>query len=167
MCMDNRDQLIVDNMKLVYFALHKYYPKRFAYDEDLIQCGMIGLCEAADKYDPEMGAFTTFAIRGIRNRISYELKLRRKHVGQVSLSQPISGDAENDLTLEDVLPGDEDVEFIDIETMLSILSPREREVAELRLSGLNGKEISKQIGCSHETPRQVCQRIKKKWRKYI
>ena len=47
--MMNRGEFIEQNINLVYVVIREYYPM-FISDEDIIQCGMLGLCKAADKW---------------------------------------------------------------------------------------------------------------------
>lgn len=55
---DAQRKLVEDNIGLVYNQVHK----RGIVDEDLIQEGMIGLCNAARFYSPEFGVkFSTYA----------------------------------------------------------------------------------------------------------
>lgn len=82
----SRDDLIVENMPLVYFCLNKYYPS-FRNDEDLVQCGMIGLIEAVDNRDNAKHKFSTYAMSIIRNHMAKELKRRVEEPKTVSLDQ--------------------------------------------------------------------------------
>lgn len=69
------DKLITENIKLVYFLIHKYYPK-YIKDEDVIQSGKLGLVQAAKHYDKEKGKFSTYASVIICREIGKELKKR-------------------------------------------------------------------------------------------
>ena len=76
-----KQQLIEDNMGLVYSLILREYPT-YIQDEDIIQCGMLGLCQAADKFDESKGfKFAGFAWFCIRNEIIRELNKRSKHQG--------------------------------------------------------------------------------------
>src|ERR1043165_1219541 len=46
--------------------------------EDLVQAGCIGLMEAAKRYDPERGAFSTYAVPWIRKYMTLELQENRR-----------------------------------------------------------------------------------------
>lgn len=65
-----RNQLIEDNVRLVYYAAKKY--QRNSPDwEDLVQAGMEGLCTAAARFDPEKGfAFSTYAVSYIKGHMN-------------------------------------------------------------------------------------------------
>ena len=46
--MNDRKKFIEENVNLVYVIVREYYPT-FIFDEDVIQCGMVGLCKAANE----------------------------------------------------------------------------------------------------------------------
>ena len=52
------ETLFHENIKLIYWLIRKYYPQ-YIYDDDVIQCGMIGLWKASKSYDPEKSQFAT------------------------------------------------------------------------------------------------------------
>ncbi len=63
-----REMLIASNLRLVVFVAKKYYG--LGIDElDLIQYGNIGLMRAIETFDPERGAFSTYAYHWIRQAI--------------------------------------------------------------------------------------------------
>ena len=72
MCM-TKQQLIEDNLNLVYALISREYPT-YLHDEDIIQTGMLGLCKAADKWDEKRGTFSNFAWCCIRHEIIKEFK---------------------------------------------------------------------------------------------
>ena len=80
------DELITQNMPFVYYLIHKYYPG-YAKDEDIIQCGMLGLVKACQKYDPDKGKLSTYADKFIRHEINVELRDREKHKNVISLTE--------------------------------------------------------------------------------
>lgn len=78
------DDLIIKNIPLAYHIIHKEYPT-YSKDEDVIQSAMVGLCKAANKFDPDRGKFSTYASRVIKSEIARELRLRRNDSQNVSL----------------------------------------------------------------------------------
>ena len=74
--MSDIEQLITNNIPLVYHIIHKDYPW-YSHDEDIIQCGMVGLCTAANKFDPTRGSFSTYARKFIHGEICRELDKRK------------------------------------------------------------------------------------------
>lgn len=161
----SRDELITENMNLVHATLHRYYPT-FAYDDDLIQCGMLGLVRAADTYDASKSKFSTYATRVIVNELRKEFRQRFKPRETVSLSQEIElGD--DKVTLEDSLCGDEDIEYVDKETLLAGLTETERKVMDLTAEGFTQREIATKIGCTQPTVGHIIRKIKWKWSKLL
>lgn len=157
MCTVNRQQLIEDNINLVYFVVHTYYPT-FANDEDIIQCGMLGLCLAADAWDAEQGAFSTFATRCISNQIIKEFRARKKHNGVLSLDYEYKdGDGEG-ATLADITIGTPDVDWADIDGLYDILTEKERTIIDLRRNGVTQREIADRIGMSQQ---MVCTHLRR------
>lgn len=72
-----RDKLIIDNLSLVKYVVGKImvYLPSFVDKEDLIEYGIIGLIEAAEKYDPKNNTkFGTYAISRIRGAILDHLR---------------------------------------------------------------------------------------------
>ena len=139
-----KQQLIEDNMKLVYSLIRKEYPTYIG-DEDLVQSGMLGLCQAAEQYDPSRTKFSTFAYICIRNAIRNELKSRTKHQGILSLDYEIKGDG-GTTTFGDTIVGDEDVIYVEVNTEL--LTDREKQILELFQTGLCQTDIAKQLRIS-------------------
>lgn len=164
----DKSKLVTDNINLVYYVLHKYYPYSTT-DEDLIQAGMVGLCVATERYNEELGKFSVYAVKGIRNYMNLELKNRKKFANQVSLSTEVKlGEGEDGaITLEDILPGDEDIDFVDYDAYLDKLTETEKQVVELRQLGYTFLDISKKLGVSRQTACDIGRRIKLKWSKLV
>lgn len=81
------DDLILENMNLVYYILQHDYPA-YAHDEDLIQCGLMGLVEAARNFNPDKGQFKSYARKCIHGTIKKELSYRNRNAA-LSLEQMI------------------------------------------------------------------------------
>lgn len=81
--MKDKKNFIEENLGLVYLIIREYYPA-FISDEDIVQCGMVGLCKAANKWE-KRGKFSSFARKIILDEIRTELKLRGKISSEISL----------------------------------------------------------------------------------
>lgn len=136
-------KLVEDNMNLVYWLISKEY-STYIKDEDLIQCGMLGLCIAAEKYDESKGKFSTFAVQGIRNEIRSEFRRRNRHQGVWSLDYEVNGQNGEKTTFGDYVVGDEDVLYIDY--CDEQLSPLQRNIVTLLKQGKSTKEIAETLG---------------------
>lgn len=70
---ESRNKLITSNLKFVITCAKKYIGLGVPLI-DLVQGGMVGLCIAVDKYDPDRGySFITFAVWYIRREILREI----------------------------------------------------------------------------------------------
>lgn len=161
----SKEELVVEHINLVYSVIHKLFPNCI-HDEDIVQIGRLGLCEAAERWDESKSQFSTFAWTVIANEIRDEFKRRNADKKTCSLSNPIMSDGESDvLTYEDVIQGDDDVGYCDEEGYYAVLTDREREIADLLRSGLTVPQIAVKLKYSGETINKLRRRIVLKWRK--
>jgi RNA polymerase sigma factor FliA len=75
--LDDRSQLIRDNMPLVELVVQRMVPQvpSFMTKEDMISAAMVGLIDAANKFDPGKGVkFRTFAEYRVRGAILDEMR---------------------------------------------------------------------------------------------
>ena len=139
-----KQQLIEDNMGLVYSLILREYPT-YIQDEDIIQCGMLGLCQAADKFDESKGfKFAGFAWFCIRNEIIRELNKRSKHQGVLSLDYEYTDKFGEKFPYSDLIVGDEDVMYID--DCEHQLTPLQKQIVSLLKKGVKSKEIARVLG---------------------
>lgn len=167
------EELYSRNEPLVRWTIKKYYPD-FMDDEDLMQEGRIGLWRACLAYDEKKGLkFSPVAVSYIRNalRHGYE-KLYGRSLGKrrllwsvQSLYEPVAYDKK--LLLQDVIPGDADVVFLDISGALNQMSERDRKILYLSIGGFSQKEIAKRVHVSERTIYRVIQIAKRIFRAYI
>ena len=101
-----RQTLVEHNLRLVtHIAKTYYHPKVELLD--LIQEGNLGLIEAVDRFNPEMGhRFSTFAVWWIRKRI---LRYLGKSEDLVRLDTPIKGEEGEALCLGDTIMDEENI----------------------------------------------------------
>lgn len=156
----NRQQLIEENMKLVYSVVTKEYPT-YIHDDDIIQSGMLGLCKAAESWDESKSKFSTYAWRCIRNEINREFINRKPYNKVLSLDKPIG----EDTTLGDVLVGEDDVWCVD-DRFYEELTSDEQTVLRLDNMGFSTDEITERSGLGIQTVRKLLRTIRLKWRKF-
>ncbi len=146
--------------------------------QDLIQEGMIGLFKAVRDYDAGRDAcFFTFAQLCVsRNIFTAVQKSGRKKNAPLNYYVSIYGQETTDDTglgigsikdnPENIMISKERLEQVEqaIETELSSL---ERQVIELRMTGMGYDEISRVLGRDSKSVDNALQRIKSKLRKYI
>ena len=160
-----RQKLVEDNMGLVYHIVNRYYPT-FINNEDVIQSGMLGLCQAADTFDESKGvAFSSYACKCISTEIIKEFERMRKHNGVMSLDAGrFSSDDEDAKTVADFVIGEDDVDYFDCTEFYNQLTDADKEIVDLRRFGLSGVEIAKIRGCSQQAVSKHLTRLRHKWR---
>ena len=162
MNMEARNKLIEDNMSLVYWLIHRYYPT-YSRDEDIVQCGMIGLVRAADIYDETRGKFSSLATTCVLNEIRLELKRRRREDGVVSLDSP--GNGEENASLMSVVSGTPDVDVDVVFLYGSTLNDREKLVLTTVARGSTPSELARQLGLTQQAVSKTYRKALKKIRK--
>jgi len=163
----DREKLILDNMRLVYFMYEKLQKNDITvrYKEDLISEGMVGLCKAANSYDPDRGVrFTTYSSMCIRNEMLMFLrKLNRQVNAEVSLQDTIGYDADGrELTYEDIIEDESqspDHFLADAiaKEFTEQQKPLDREILKALQSGHKQSEIGEMLGIKQPT---VCRHIR-------
>ena len=158
-----RQLLIEHNLRLVVY-IAKRFENTGAGLEDLVSIGTIGLIKAINTFRSDKNIkLATYASRCIENEI---LMYLRKHSGErleLSIDEPLNTDWDgNELLLSDILGNDEDSIASELEKReerrllrraVAGLSPREREIIELRY-GMRGereltqKEVADRLGIS-------------------
>ena len=150
-------------MKLVYSVVNREYPA-FATDEDIIQSGMLGLCKAADKWEPDKSTFTTFAWRCIKTHIQDEFRSRAKHNGVLSLEYEVTvGKSPCDtVMLKDTIVGDDDVDYIDPDDGIDFtkLNPKQQEIFRLKKEGKTNREVVDALGVTRQYVSSTLRKIR-------
>ena len=152
--------------------------------DDLIQEGMLGLFKAVRDYDCGRDAsFRTFAQLCVTRQLYTAVKAssRKKHIPlntAISLSRPVREDGEEDEEFLDCLEADassnpevyligqEEMERLE-EKIEKELSPFEKQVLELHLTGMGYVEIAHVLNRDEKSTDNALQRIRtklKKWR---
>ena len=177
-----KNKLIEHNLRLVVFLAKKY--DNTATDlEDLVSIGTIGLIKAVNTYRLDKNIkLATYASRCIDNEILMYLRKTKRKKGEISFEDSLSYDADgNELHLEDVLGTDKDIvtkgldDELDKNIMLeeiAKLSPRDREIIELRY-GLNNKnemtqkDVASLLGISQSYISRIEKKVIKKLKNII
>ena len=159
--MSNPSDLIKQNTKLVYYIISHEYPT-YLNDDDLVQAGMLGLCEAANRFDETKSAFGTFAGNWIRGEIKKEFVRRKKNSGVWSTDRMMGGDDDDGTTLEELLGREDDTTYLNIEDFRDTLHTHEQMVFDLRNEGLNTEEIATKTGRNIQTIQRITRNIRRK-----
>lgn len=125
------DQLIADNMGLVYQQLHKLNRIN---DDDAYSYAMEGLFKAASTFDPERGIqFSTYATTCIYNALMMYMRSVRKngHLVIVSYNAPIDDSDDDSDEMSELIAASESPEdaFIRQEKIEFIVDTVERLIA--------------------------------------
>ncbi len=158
-----RDELITHNLRLVVYLAKKYEGSGVP-SEDMVSIGTIGLIKAVNTFTPERSIkLATYASRCIGNEILMYLRKSSNRRQEASIDEPLNIDGDgNELLLSDVLSSEEnqvgqrleqDAERASLRRSVEQLSPRERQIMELRFGLLDGvertqKEVADAIGIS-------------------
>jgi RNA polymerase sigma factor (sigma-70 family) len=180
--LEAREYLIIKNEGLIIKAMRACMGRGVEY-EDLLSAGRMGLLRAIKSYDPEKGAFNTYAYFWIQQYTSRELADTSRLVRlpthifsrtkttekKISFDSEIAPDSET--TLLEIFPGEKDVNlksfenellFKKIRKIIATLKQRERRVITLRY-GLDlrkprmrtYREVGAILGLSHESIRLI------------
>lgn len=169
-----KQKLIEHNLRLVVYIARRFENTGVNL-EDLISIGTIGLIKAIGTYRRDKNIkLATYASRCIENEILMYIRKTASQKAEVSLDEPINMDYDgNELLLSDILGTEEDVvtgrldDDVDLSLLrqsLARLSPRERQIINLRF-GLNGekemtqKEVAQLLGISQSYISRLEKRI--------
>ena len=169
-----RDDLITHNLRLVVY-LSKKFETSGVPSEDIISIGTIGLIKAVNTFTPERKIkLATYASRCIGNEILMYLRKASNRRQEASIDEPLNVDSDgNELLLSDVLGSDEnqvglrleqDAERSTLRQSVNRLSPREKQIMELRFGLVDGvertqKEVADAIGISQSYISRLEKRI--------
>lgn len=150
---DSQRKLVEDNMRLVPWVITHLY--HVPVTEDLLSCGYLGLCAAAQDFDPERRAkFSTYAVCRIRNCLTKELRSLKSDTVCVPLESDsiVDEGAEQSLDLVDTLLSFEEVIRCVITLLLGGYS--QTQIAQhlgvdRRALGRQLKSVREEIRCSN------------------
>ena len=149
---DIRQLLIERNLRLVVYIARKFENTGVGL-EDLISIGTIGLIKAVGTYQPAKNIkLATYASRCIENEILMHLRKTSSQKLELSFDEPLNVDWDgNELLLSDILGTEHDTVSQHLEeevnrsllySAMAKLTPRERELMEMRFGLKNGKEMT-------------------------
>lgn len=168
-----RAKLIEHNLRLVAHIVKKF-ERIEKMNDDLISIGTIGLIKGIDSFKPDKkNKLTTYVARCIENEILMFFRSNKKNQNNVSLNDSIGHDSEgNEISLIDVIKSnDEDIVEVlhknenisNIDSYLSVLNPREKEIIIKRYGLYNTDELTqKEIAEMMNISRSYVSRIEKR-----
>ena len=172
---DDPDRTIRENERLIYYILkNKLNRDDLVYDEDIIQCGRIGIYKAWKSYDATKAAWSTYMTRCVTNEIFIEFRRRRNPKNKFyedceRLNRIIDDSEGGRCELQDFLAF-EDSSFDDVisdheqrwNEIYSSLSLRERSIIYWLDMEYTQKEIGEMIGTSQSYASRLIQKLKNK-----
>jgi RNA polymerase sigma factor (sigma-70 family) len=179
-----REQLVTENMRLAPYCVKRFtsryrIPSMLGLDhEDLISEAFIALCRAADMWDPNRGAFSTYAVVAIQNWLINVCKLDRvgirNEVEVLSLDSPI-GESEEERLMDLVPDSGPQLEDTVINRRLASelhlaveqLPEKDRRVITGLLRGDNPAELARAFGCSRQRIEQIQSRAYRRLRQRL
>jgi RNA polymerase sigma factor (sigma-70 family) len=164
-----QQELVEKHLRLVYWVARRYRSTRAVQDlgmEEAIASGMVGLCKAATRYDPDRGIkFCTYAVYWIRSSIQEaaptSMVIRNPHESyrssQGGLKERIvahpQGCNEVDMTHLIEVPSHERMvdTRIDVDTYLQCLPEKQRRMLlGVYQPNSTRRILAQQIGCTYQ-----------------
>ena len=178
---DDPDRTVRENERLIHYILrNKLNRDDLVYDEDIVQCGRIGIYKAWKSYDPTKAAWSTYMTRCVTNEIFIEFRRRRNPKNKFyedcdRLNRIIDDGKGGECELQDFLAF-EDSSFDDVisdheqrwNEIYNSLSLRERSIIYWLDMEYTQKEIGEMIGTSQSYAsrliKQLKNKIQQKWK---
>lgn len=149
---DDAERRYLENEKLIYSALHQYFPA-LAFDDDIQQIAGIGLWKACLNYDADKSCFSTAAYKFIKTEVLQELRKRRRRgkiatIPFTALVCDLTTEGREELDILAISPSLDDIDWCDAETFWASLTERQQFIVKARISGLIDEEIAAALGLS-------------------
>ena len=172
---ENTEINLEEHINLVNYVINKYY-KQWIHDkdfEDLKQAGYLGLCKAKDKYDPEKGSFSTYAVIKIRGEIGYFIrkeKEARSNTNKFIYLDKKFREGEDDLTFEEKIDGkkyEEECAEFSANDFRKTLKGKDKRIFDLMKQQYTYEEIGELMGLSRSTVKYHAKKIRRKFKDYM
>lgn len=172
---DDPDRTIRENERLIYYILrNKLNRDDLMYDEDIVQCGRIGIYKAWKSYDSTKAAWSTYMTRCVTNEIFMEFRRRRNPKNKFyedcdRLNRIIDDDKGGECELQDFLAF-EDSSFDDVisddeakwNEIYNSLSLREQNIIYWLDLNYSQSDIGEMLGLSQSYASRLIKKLKNK-----
>lgn len=170
MLTEEQKKLVSDNHNLIY----KYAHKHNLSVEDYYDLLAIGLCKAAQIYNPDKGELSTIAFVYMRyelfaywNKLKKEIPVNMLFSYDVCISD-VSGDFEGDKDFinsicDDTPQIDMLISQYTVDTFILSLTDKEQFILKALLKGLYQEKIAETLNCTQQNVSYYINKIKKKW----
>ena len=166
-----RDRLILDNQRLVYYMYKKLSKTEIVIKnkDDIVSEGIIGLIIAANTFDSSRGSkFSSYAGLCIRNSmLMYLRKLNKYWNREVSLYAPPDKETSDaELCYADIAIVNQDKnaekrdDLIWLQTLIDRLPEKDKEIITAVIAGYTQKEIAVMMGVQQASISRRYKRIK-------
>ena len=169
-----RDELVLGRTKAVAHLCGKVAMVREDERPDLEQSVMLRLIRYTPRFDPTKASYVTFADRHIRGGIADYFRsidpLGRPHRKSVKRNEETFDLCQWDESLKQLTEEPAvDTSLWDLRKALCSIewTPRQREVLDLLLQGIDQREISHRLGCNDQNISLMRTRIVAKLRRYL
>lgn len=177
---DDADKTVKANERLIYHVLAKIIHRSdLVSDDDIIQCGRLGIFKAWKYYDSSTSSWSTYVIQVMKNEILMELRKRNNSKNFFystcdSLNRVIDDGSGGTCELQDLIAfRDNSLDSIILDhenqwkTIYDALSSRDKKIIYLLDLKYNQKEIGEILGISQSYAsrliRSLKKRVLKKW----
>jgi len=168
-----QQELVTNNHQLIYGFCNQ---RNISLEENYDLCA-IGLCKAAEIFDPSRGlSFSTLAYRCMANEVQMQKRkentiARKADVSADSLDRTIKTDGGTTITLHDVLSNTLVANHNPLSTVMfkdfyESLTEQEKIVIAYRMAGLKQREIAERIHKSRAYVCMILSRVKEKVARY-
>ena len=160
---DSVSRLVEEYRPLVFANAARFHGLEF---DDLVQEGMLGLWNAARRFDPSQGSsFVAFASLCIQRRMLAVAASHRKRaeVSYEVFEEELSTREDGTTDPEKLLILKEDVAAVQ-RRIRDILSPLEQQILQLYLEGLSYQQIAQKLEITPKAVDNGLQRLRRKLR---
>lgn len=167
--MDQVNQLIEENIMLIYYVIHRL---KLKVDDDLVSEGKVALVKAAKSYNPEKGVkFCTYATKAIKGYILTYINSKRPLIKPMRdknnyIQAPVV-DIDDEVLME--IAGTEEAmdSQIFVDEFIDSLEEREKVVVEGLLQYKTQAEIGKDLSLSQVQVYRIINVVRGKLRTYM
>lgn len=144
---------------LVGMTFNKYFTKVKKHEEDLMQCGYLGLWKACQTFDESKGfAFSTYAVKCIRNEMAIWLRSELKYWYYTTdiIVENEDGEMQN---IVELFADDGGMQEVEDDCYLDgILNFTYGDIIKEYVNGRTLSEIAKDMGISRQAVSKIIQR---------
>lgn len=160
-----KEQVILNNTGLIGMVMKRLNLNLF--DDDLYEIGIIGLCEAINRFDSNKGVeFSTYAALLIRGALTKAFR-KKRIIPAISLDETYRTNNEGEVAYKEMIADKKRFEEeVEISIIVGLLSERERKIMHLYVyEGKTQVEIAKAVGIKQAQISRILGKIRKKLEK--